>query len=86
MGMVFVKEVNHVTVGLVRSAVDLCCVTNVRTFCLLVPHSSQECTDPCCDARTCQLAVGAQCDDGECCSNLSLHYWWICMPGIKTVM
>ena len=29
----------------------------------------QECNDPCCNARTCQMADGAQCTRGECCSN-----------------
>ena len=29
----------------------------------------QECTDPCCDARTCRLAAGAQCHKGECCDS-----------------
>ena len=31
--------------------------------------SAQECTDPCCNAATCQLASGAQCSAGACCSN-----------------
>ena len=31
--------------------------------------SAQECTDPCCNPATCQLASGAQCSAGECCSS-----------------
>ena len=31
--------------------------------------SEQECTDPCCNAATCQLASGAQCSAGPCCSS-----------------
>ena len=31
--------------------------------------SPQECTDPCCDARTCGLAAGAECSAGECCTS-----------------
>ena len=33
--------------------------------------SAQECTDPCCNAATCQLASGAQCSAGAsaCCSS-----------------
>jgi disintegrin/metalloproteinase domain-containing protein 28 len=31
--------------------------------------SPQECTDPCCDARTCRLVAGAQCHKGECCNS-----------------
>ena len=31
--------------------------------------SAQECTDPCCDAATCQLASGAQCRAGPCCTS-----------------
>ena len=27
-----------------------------------------ECTDPCCNATTCQLVSGAQCGSGSCCS------------------
>ena len=38
---------------------------------LLVPlflsQLTQECTDPCCNANTCQLAAGAQCAAGDCC-------------------
>ena len=29
----------------------------------------EECTDPCCNARTCQLAIGAQCPAGQCCDS-----------------
>lgn len=28
----------------------------------------QECNDPCCDAATCRLVEGAQCPNGECCT------------------
>ena len=31
--------------------------------------STQECTDPCCNARTCQLADGAECAAGPCCQS-----------------
>ena len=31
--------------------------------------SASECTDPCCNANTCQLATGAQCSAGECCTS-----------------
>ena len=31
--------------------------------------STQECTDPCCNAATCQLASGAQCSAGPCCTS-----------------
>lgn len=31
--------------------------------------SPEECTDPCCDAATCQLAAGAQCASGACCTS-----------------
>ena len=31
--------------------------------------SPQECTDPCCNANTCQLASGAQCSAGPCCTS-----------------
>ena len=31
--------------------------------------SAQECTDPCCNPATCQLASGAQCSAGACCSS-----------------
>ncbi|KAM3924700.1 zinc metalloproteinase-disintegrin-like VLAIP-B [Leptodactylus fuscus] len=29
----------------------------------------EECTDKCCDAATCKLKEGAQCNEGECCSD-----------------
>lgn len=29
-----------------------------------------ECTNPCCDAATCQLAANAQCSGGLCCSDM----------------
>ena len=29
----------------------------------------QECSDPCCNAATCQLAAGAQCSAGACCTS-----------------
>ena len=32
--------------------------------------SAQECTDPCCNAATCQLASGAQCSAGPCCTSM----------------
>ncbi|XP_075063294.1 zinc metalloproteinase-disintegrin-like VLAIP-B isoform X1 [Mixophyes fleayi] len=32
----------------------------------------QECTNNCCDAATCKLKQGAQCAEGECCSNCQL--------------
>ena len=28
-----------------------------------------DCTDPCCNANTCQLSTGSQCSNGPCCSN-----------------
>ncbi|XP_069818547.1 zinc metalloproteinase-disintegrin-like isoform X3 [Dendropsophus ebraccatus] len=31
-----------------------------------------ECTDKCCDAATCRLKDGAQCAEGECCSDCKL--------------
>ncbi|KAL5475659.1 hypothetical protein EMCRGX_G025502 [Ephydatia muelleri] len=31
--------------------------------------SAAECRDPCCNPSTCQLAAGAQCTSGACCSN-----------------
>ncbi len=31
--------------------------------------SAAECTDPCCNAATCQLAAGAECPAGACCNN-----------------
>ena len=31
--------------------------------------SPQECTDNCCNANTCQLASGAQCSSGPCCTS-----------------
>ncbi|XP_066449283.1 zinc metalloproteinase-disintegrin-like MTP4 isoform X2 [Eleutherodactylus coqui] len=34
--------------------------------------SVQECADKCCDAATCKLKQGAQCSEGECCSNCQL--------------
>ena len=32
---------------------------------------NQECTDPCCDANTCELVAGAECSPlfGDCCNN-----------------
>eukprot|EP00079_Xenopus_tropicalis_P023328 XP_012815661.2 PREDICTED: zinc metalloproteinase-disintegrin-like bothrojarin-1 [Xenopus tropicalis] len=32
----------------------------------------QECKDQCCDAATCKLKPGAQCAEGECCSNCKI--------------
>ncbi|KAG8431112.1 hypothetical protein GDO86_019397 [Hymenochirus boettgeri] len=35
---------------------------------------AQDCTDPCCDASTCQLHPGAQCSsDGQCCEGCKLR-------------
>ena len=31
--------------------------------------SLEECTDPCCNATSCQLAGGAQCSAGACCTS-----------------
>ncbi len=31
--------------------------------------SPAECTDPCCNAATCQLVAGAECPAGACCNN-----------------
>ena len=31
--------------------------------------SPTECTDPCCNAATCELAAGAQCAAGACCTS-----------------
>ena len=39
----------------------------LQTFQL--PFSTQECTDNCCNANTCQLAAGAQCSAGPCCNS-----------------
>ncbi|XP_072246483.1 disintegrin and metalloproteinase domain-containing protein 8a [Leuresthes tenuis] len=32
----------------------------------------EECKNPCCNATTCKLNVGAQCAEGECCRNCQL--------------
>ncbi|XP_068128433.1 zinc metalloproteinase-disintegrin-like halysase isoform X2 [Hyperolius riggenbachi] len=32
----------------------------------------EECTDKCCDAATCKIKEGAQCAEGECCSDCRL--------------
>ena len=40
---------------------DLCIIGSLA--------NQQECTDPCCNATTCHLAAGAQCNGGACCSN-----------------
>ncbi|XP_041442923.1 zinc metalloproteinase-disintegrin-like bothrojarin-1 [Xenopus laevis] len=32
----------------------------------------QECKDQCCDAATCKLKAGAQCAEGECCSDCKI--------------
>ncbi|XP_044135141.1 zinc metalloproteinase-disintegrin-like MTP4 isoform X1 [Bufo gargarizans] len=43
--------------------------------------SVQECTDKCCDAATCKLKQGAQCAEGECCSDCKLKYaGFVCRP------
>ena len=34
----------------------------------------QECTDPCCNATSCQLAEGAQCRSGLCCDSTTCQY------------
>ena len=36
---------------------------------IIISLGIQECADPCCDATTCGLAVGAECTKGECCTN-----------------
>uniref|UniRef100_A0A6I8Q8H6 Disintegrin domain-containing protein n=1 Tax=Xenopus tropicalis TaxID=8364 RepID=A0A6I8Q8H6_XENTR len=33
---------------------------------------AKECKDQCCDAATCKLKPGAQCAEGECCSNCKI--------------
>lgn len=39
-------------------------------YCGLNPTlSSQECTNPCCNATTCKLTEGSQCAEGQCCEN-----------------
>ena len=42
----------------------------------------QECTDPCCNASSCQLVLDAQCRVGECCqSNCQfMEYGTVCRP------
>uniref|UniRef100_A0A8D3BJU9 ADAM metallopeptidase domain 28 n=1 Tax=Scophthalmus maximus TaxID=52904 RepID=A0A8D3BJU9_SCOMX len=32
----------------------------------------EECSNPCCNATTCTLKVGAQCAEGECCDNCKI--------------
>ncbi|XP_018421284.1 PREDICTED: zinc metalloproteinase-disintegrin-like crotastatin, partial [Nanorana parkeri] len=34
--------------------------------------TEQECTNPCCDALTCNLKAGAVCSDGECCEKCQI--------------
>ncbi|XP_018430134.1 PREDICTED: zinc metalloproteinase-disintegrin-like crotastatin [Nanorana parkeri] len=34
--------------------------------------TEQECTNPCCDALTCNLKAGAVCADGECCEKCQM--------------
>ena len=48
------------------------CIVLLYTYyvlCISLSVVFQECTDPCCDARTCRLVTGAQCHKGECCSS-----------------
>eukprot|EP00731_Ephydatia_muelleri_P029655 Em0021g178a len=76
-------SVNSITTALSTTSLGSC-LTNVPTTTVGVPKcgngiregnetcdcgSPQECTDPCCNATTCQLAAGAQCNGGACCSN-----------------
>ena len=35
--------------------------------CQLLEYLFQECIDPCCNATTCQLVLGAECRAGQCC-------------------
>ncbi|XP_070689915.1 disintegrin and metalloproteinase domain-containing protein 28 [Pempheris klunzingeri] len=34
--------------------------------------SVEECTNPCCNATTCNLKEGSQCSEGECCENCKI--------------
>ncbi|XP_056427261.1 zinc metalloproteinase-disintegrin-like crotastatin isoform X2 [Hyla sarda] len=43
----------------------------------------QECTSKCCDAETCRLKLGCQCDDELCCENCKIKpAGTICRPAI----
>ena len=40
----------------------------IRTLYMHMYGTLQECTNPCCNANTCQLAAGAECSAGTCCN------------------
>ena len=37
------------------------------TLLIILSPNIQECTNPCCNANTCQLADNAECSSGTCC-------------------
>ncbi|XP_068129635.1 zinc metalloproteinase-disintegrin-like VLAIP-B [Hyperolius riggenbachi] len=43
--------------------------------------TTQECTDPCCDAATCRFVDKAQCAEGDCCENCKFKETsFVCRP------
>ena len=52
-----------------------------------ISHTFQECTDPCCNASTCQLVPGALCSASRpCCTSTCQFrpYGTICRPATQT--
>ena len=46
-------------------------------------NDSKMCTDPCCNATTCQLSRGAQCGAGSCCANCHfMSYGTLCRRAV----